>query len=122
MSHDRSFSKEAKVKNLESVLYDNFRSTGTHTPNLFTNATDLTRVMNLIYNTMKNAFLGGETEKKQVVQATKDILAMGAANLIFSDFYNVGDEASDSINTVHLFDLDNVYVPLSIILICMADA
>lgn len=122
MSHDRSFSKEAKVKNLESVFYDNFRSTGTHTPNLFTNATDLTRVMNLIYNTMKNAFLGGETEKKQVVQATKDILAMGAANLIFSDFYNVGDEASDSINTVHLFDLDNVYVPLSIILICMADA
>lgn len=123
MSHNHPFSKQAKVADLRSILKDKFTSTlgGSYAEvNMFANSTDTTRIVNLIYNTMKGAFLN--SEKKQVIQSLKDYLAMGAASLIFSDFYSVGDAYSDTLNMIHLFDLNGVYIPLSVILKGMAKA
>ena len=123
MSHNHPFSKSAKVADLRSILKEKFTSTlgiSTEVDNMFANANDTTRIMNLIYNTMNKAFL--DKDKTEVIQSLKDYLAMGAANLIFSDFYSVGDEYSNTLNMIHLFDLDGVYIPLSIILKGMAKA
>ena len=126
MSHNHPFSKQANVSDLREVLKSNFTSTGggkyiTGTiDTMFTNSESTTRLINLIYNTMKGAFL--HEQKKEVIEGLKQILAMAAASLIFSDYYNVGEEASPGVNMIHLFDLDNVYIPLSVIIEGMAEA
>lgn len=126
MSHNHSFSKQANVSDLREVLKNNFTSTGggkymTGTiDTMFTNSESTTRLINLVYNTMEGAFL--HEKSNEVIEGIKQILAMAAASLIFSDYYNVGEEASSTLNMIHLFDLDNVYIPLSVILEGMAEA
>lgn len=125
LTENHRFKKDAKVSNLENVLKYNFTSTrgGSHESmpgyDYFTNSRDIHMLTSLIYNTMTGAFL--DKKKSAVIDTLRQILATGAANLLFSDYYNIGD-SQKSVNAIHLFDLDDVYIPLSIVLQGMADA
>ena len=126
LTEDHRFKKEEKLFNLDKVLKHNFTSTkgGAQATlpgyGIFTNSQSIHNLTSLVYNTISGAFL--DSKRKEVIDSFRQVLATGAANLLFSDYYNVGDEAVEGVNAIHLFDLDDVYIPLSAILQGMADA
>lgn len=128
LKSDTTFHKEARLSNLFEVLKYTFTSThGGHTKTedgygWFTNTHDIRILTGLLYNTIDGAFLSEPTIRDNLIEKLTQILATAAASLIFSDYYEVGHEENKSVNAIHLFDLDNVYIPLSVILQGMSEA
>lgn len=126
LSKDHPFKKTAKLYDLDKVLKHNFTSTKGGAQRtlpgygILTNSQSVHNLTTLVYNTMKGAFL--DEHRKEVIDSFRQVLATGAANLLFSDYYNVGDEATEGVNAIHLFDIDETYIPLSVILQGMANA
>lgn len=142
LKQDTIFHKRANVSDLFNVFKYNFTATKGGTlggvsvigtkkypyANLldvqseygwFTNTADIHRIIGFLYNTVSGAFL--DSKQNEVIENLRQTLASAAASLLFSDYYEVG-QINDKANAIHLINLDNVYIPLSVIIKGLATA
>lgn len=73
--------------------------------------------LNMIYNTAQGAVFSDYREEIQ--ESLSKMLAAGAARLMFDDYQTLGQENN---NAIHMYLLDGVYIPVSIIYKSMKQA
>lgn len=128
MSHTHPFSKTANIEDAATVLTTNFSQTNSHTAGIstaldarmFARSKDVDDMVALFYNTLEGAFL--HDREKQIKELIRNIFVVAAGSLLFSDYVMVGRESTRSANMIHLFNLNEVYIPLSVILRGLGEA
>lgn len=73
--------------------------------------------LNMVYNTAKGAVF--YQYREEIDEALSKMVAAGAARLMFDDYQTLGQ---GGMNTIHLYQLDSMYVPVSIVYKSMAEA
>lgn len=107
----RSFGKVSKVTDIQELI--NKSGIGT--------AHFGQKLISLYLNTTEGAALDDEKSKNEVQEAFKVIVAGVAGQLLFSDWYMIGYDGVGA-SQIHVFDLDDVIIPLSYILEALAEA
>lgn len=121
MSTNHSFSKtNNKIENLGQVLKENFSQSSKNNAGLvsladrmFSRDKDINNIISLLYNTIDGAFLA--PHRDEIKDFIREIFVVAAGNLLFSDYLQIG-KISNRATMIHLFDLNDVYIPLSVIL------
>lgn len=71
-----------------------------------------------IANAMDEAVFGDEKHR----QAILEMITQDMANFLFDDVFTVGKEMTDGAIAIHLMNLDGVYIPVSYLLLLLAEA
>ena len=71
-----------------------------------------------IANAMDEAVFGDEKHR----QAILEMITQDMANFLFDDVFTVGKEMTDGATAIHLMNLDGVYIPVSYLLLLLAEA
>ena len=71
-----------------------------------------------IANAMDEAVFGDEKHR----QAILEMITQDMANFLFDDVFTVGKEMTDGATAIHLINLDGVYIPVSYLLLLLAEA
>ena len=73
----------------------------------------------VIANAMKDAVFGDEKHR----QAILEMITQDMANFLFDDVYTVGKKmANKGATLIHLMNLDGIYIPMSYLLLLLAEA
>lgn len=71
-----------------------------------------------IANAMDEAVFGDEKHR----QAILEMITQDMANFLFDDVFTIGKEMTDGATAIHLMNLDGVYIPVSYLLLLLAEA
>lgn len=73
-----------------------------------------------IYNTINGAI--AQDQQKDYIEELKRGISEAMAYLLFDDWYEIGTGVTSPANSIHLFSLDGLQIPLSYFLNALADA
>ena len=84
------------------------------------NGHDIQGFLNKIMNTRPGALLAGRSD---IISEARHTLSTAVAHFLFDDWDTIGvDMANASVNVIHVFRLSDIVVPLSYVLLSMAQA
>lgn len=83
---------------------------------------NLKKLIGLVNNTIPGAIFESENDRKQIKESLEAEIAPLVANMLFDDWVTLGNQKVKNVNTVHIFNLDGVYIPLSLVLLAAGKA
>lgn len=75
-------------------------------------------LVKLLYNTIPGTILNKNNKSVRIKQTARLFISAAIANFLFDDWETIGESSS---NAIHMFNLDNVLVPLSYLLLAIAE-
>ena len=83
---------------------------------------NIKKLIALAKNTIPGAIFDSAVDKAAITRSIEAEVAPLIANLLFDDWTTLGSNSIDNVNTVHIFHLDGVAIPLSVLLVSAGKA